>query len=282
MVNPLAFLAAIHPLLPLLLATSMLGICAGVLGCFALLRGQSLFGDAMAHASLPGIALVYMFTQTDNPALLLCGGSCASALGALLLYGIRSTTTLKTDAILGSILSFFFGTGLMLMTIMQRTYPAQQAILGKFLFGNAALLLHRDIAVIIIGGCFIVLAITLFWKELISFAFDTQFTQAIGYSTRILDLLLTTLMILLIGIGMQTVGVILITTLLIAPAAAARQWTKQVPAMACVAAIIGIIATISGAFLSYYAQDLPTGPTIVLCATLLAFASLFLRHGKDS
>jgi len=267
-------LEQIHPLIPLIITMSMLGISAGILGCFTLLRGQSLFGDAMAHASLPGIALTFMATQTTNPLLLLTGGSCASLIGAFLLHWIQENTRLKTDAILGCILSFFFGTGLMLLAIIQRSYSAQQAILGKFLFGNAALLLHNDMfTIFFMGGCIVTLAL-LFWKEFSVVTFDATFTQSIGYSARFLDILLTLLFIILIGIGIQTVGVLLITTLLIAPAAAARQWTSCLRSMALLSAFFSIVSTTAGTILSYYYQTIPTGPAMVVIATTLTCVSL--------
>lgn len=263
-----------HPLVPLIIATSVLGICAGILGCFTLLRGQSLFGDAMAHASLPGIAVTFMLTGTTSPLTLLAGGTCASLIGALVLYGIQATTRLKIDTTLGCILSFFFGTGLVLMTIMQRSCGAQQAVLGKFLFGNAALLLHRDMYTIVITGGCILVCIMLCWKELAVFTFDAVFTKSIGYSVKFLDILLIVLLTILIGIGMQTVGVILITALLIAPAAAARQWTGHLHTMALLSALFGALSTTLGSIISYHYETIPTGPAIVVVATALACASL--------
>lgn len=280
MLHPLIFLEQFHPIAPLLVATSMLGICAGVLGCFTLLRSQSLFGDAMAHASLPGIALTFMLTATTNPIILLVGGSCTSLLAALLVHILRTKTRLKVDAILGSLLSFFFGTGLVLMTIMQRTCSAQQAVLGKFLFGNAALLLYQDMYTILGVGICILACITLFWKELVLFTFDNTLTRSIGYPVRALDIMLTCLLVVLIGIGMQTVGIILITALLIAPAAAARQWTVHMHTMALISALSGVFATCLGTLLSYYIQTLPTGPAVVVIATLVACLSLMLCPEK--
>ncbi|MBS1987970.1 metal ABC transporter permease [Candidatus Dependentiae bacterium] len=267
-------LEQIHPLIPLVITMGMLGLSAGVLGCFTLLRGQSLFGDAMAHASLPGIALTFMATQTTNPLVLLAGGSCASLVGAFLLHWIKANTRLKIDAILGCILSFFFGTGLVLLAIIQRSYSAQQAILGRFLFGNAALLLYSDMFTIFFTGGSIVALVLLFWKEFSVFTFDSTFAQSIGYSARLLDMLLTLLFIVLIGIGIQTVGVLLITTLLIAPAAAARQWTSYLHSMALLAAVFGIFSTTAGTILSYYYETIPTGPAMVVIATTLTCVSL--------
>ncbi len=269
-------LEQIHPLIPLIITMSMLGMSAGILGCFTLLRGQSLFGDAMAHASLPGIALTFMATQTTNPLLLLAGGSCTSLVGAFLLHWIQAHTRLKIDAILGCILSFFFGTGLVLLAIIQRSYSAQQAILGKFLFGNAALLLYSDMLTIFFIGGGIFALVLLFWKEFSVFTFDSTLAQSIGYSSRFLDRLLTFLFIILIGIGIQTVGVLLITTLLIAPAAAARQWTSYLHSMALLAAFFGIISTTAGTILSYSYQSIPTGPAIIVIATTLTCVSLLI------
>lgn len=278
MLTPLfAWLGSIHQLLPLLIAVGALGACAGIFGCFTLLRKQSLFGDTMAHASLPGIALVFMLTQTTNPFLLLLGGSSTSLLGALLVHSMQKKTRLKIDAILGCILSFFFGLGLLLMSIIQRSYSAQQAILGKFLFGNAALLLDSDLSALFLISILLISVIILCYKEITCFTFDATFMHALGYSTQNLNIFFILLLVILIGISMQTVGTLLITTLLIAPAAAARQWTYHFHIMLFLSACFGAFSTIIGTLISYHCQSLPTGPSMIATATILACTSLFKK-----
>lgn len=271
-----------HTIILILMGTGFLGICAGVLGCFALLRESSLFGDTMAHAALPGIAAMFLCTGSKNPAVLLLGGMLSSTLGAYMITWIRTTTRLKPETILATILSLFFGTGLVLMTIMQRTCSADQAILGKFLFGNAALLLTHEVCAIIGASCAVLLCIWFFWKELKLFTFDQTLAHALGYSPTKLDIVLTFLMITMIGIGLQTVGVILITTLLIAPAAAARQWSSQLSSMAFLSALFGACSACMGTLVSYQFEQIPTGPAIVVTATGFAFISVIIRSIMES
>lgn len=257
-----------------ILGTCLVGITAGALGAFALLRKQSLLGDAISHAALPGIALAFLATYSKNPLVLLCGGSLAGALGTLLTMLITRTTRLKIDTALGIILSVFFGFGLVLMTHIQKRPIADQAILNKFIFGNASTLLVQDIYVIA-GISFLVLTcLIFFWKQFTIVSFDESFAHTLGFSVLLIDSLLTALLILTICAGLQTIGVILMSSMLIAPAAAARQWTQRLRSMVLLAALLGSTAALSGSLLSSAIDHMPTGPTIVLMLSLFVGISL--------
>jgi manganese/zinc/iron transport system permease protein len=252
----------------------ILGATAGMLGSFVLLRQQSLLGDAIAHASLPGIVTMFLLTGTRNPALLMIGASLAGTCGIFFMHCILSTTRLKKDAVLGIILSVFFGIGLVLLTVVQKSALPHQAILNKFLFGSVATLLYTDIMVMLCASFTILTLVFLFFKEFSLISFDTDFARVAGYPVTLLDGLLNFLLVCIITIGLQVVGVILISTMIIAPAAAARQWTSSLSAMVLLAGIFGASAAITGVIISSIVPHMPTGPCIIVAASTLVCFSL--------
>jgi manganese/zinc/iron transport system permease protein len=263
-----------YTLLLVLQGAALLGITAGMLGCFALLRQQSLLGDAISHAALPGIVLMFLCTHSKNPWILLSGGALAGIVGVVTMHYVCTRTTLKKDAVLGIILSVFFGFGLVLMTVAQKIPTSNQAILNKFLFGNVSTLLFEDIIAIAIISSFIMIILMVCWKECAMYVFDPVFTQSLGFKVMIIEAIITVLLIFAIVIGLQTVGVILMSTMLIAPAAAARQWTMKLGNMAALAGFFGACAAIIGVYASSIIDHLPTGPAIVVAASCIVFFSL--------
>ncbi|MFN3928955.1 MAG: metal ABC transporter permease [Thermoflexus sp.] len=258
------------------LGAALIGAVGGVLGTFALLRRQSLLGDAMSHAALPGIVLAFLLTESRDLPLLLAGASLSAWLGALLTVLIPRRSRIRPDTALGLVLSVFFGLGIVLLTIAQRRPTAAQAGLERFLFGQAATMLQRDVVAIALAAGFILLVILLFWKEFKILAFDPAFAAAVGLPVMALDALLTTLIVLAIALGLQAVGVVLMSAVLVAPAAAARQWTDRLERMVILAAGFGAISGLLGTWLSSWIGRLPTGPTIALCASGIALLSLLL------
>lgn len=263
-----------YTLLLVVQGAALLGITAGALGSFALLRQQSLLGDAISHAALPGIVLMFLCTHSKNPWVLLCGGAVAGIIGVVSMNYLVARTTLKKDAILGIVLSVFFGFGLVLMTIAQKVPTSNQAVLNKFLFGNVATLLTEDIVVIAIIALLIFAVLALCWKECAMYVFDPVFTHSLGLTPLIIETLLTVLLVLAIIIGLQTVGVVLMSTMLIAPAAAARQWTTTLVRMVVLAGFFGGCAAVVGVYVSSVVDHLPTGPAIVVAASCIVLFSL--------
>jgi manganese/zinc/iron transport system permease protein len=262
------------------LGSALLGAVSGALGAYAVLRRQSMLGDAMSHAALPGIALAFLVTGSKETAVLLAGAALAAWIGALLALGVARTTRVKDDSALGLALSVFFGLGLMLLTFIQRLPNANQAGLDKFLFGQAATLLERDVLTMAAFGLPALALMLVFWKEFKLLSFDPDFAASLGLPVRLLDILLTTLLVVAIVIGLQTVGVVLMSALIVAPAAAARQWTDRLGTMVALSALFGAAAGVSGAVLSSTAARLPTGPTIVLCISAVVLVSLFFGRQR--
>lgn len=258
------------------LGAAVLGIVAGALGSFAVLRRQSLIGDAMSHAALPGIAAGYLFTASKEPIVLLAGAVVAGWVGTFVVSAIVRTTRVKYDAALGIVLSVFFGIGLVLLTLIQRRPDASQAGLDRFLFGQAAALLERDVVTMALLGA-VVLGVTFaLWKELKLLTFDPDYAATLGFRVRGLDALLTGLLVVAIAVGLQAVGVVLMAAMVVAPASAARQWTDRLGLMVVLAAAFGAFAGAAGAVVSSEAERLPTGPTIVLCAGAVVALSFLL------
>ncbi len=254
----------------------ILGLTSGCLGTFAVLRQQSLLGDAIAHATLPGVGLAFMLTQSKNPLILLLGAGMSGWLGTMIILLITKTTRIKKDTALGMVLSVFFGVGLVFLTIIQKMPTATKAGLDKFLFGNAATLLMDDLKVMAVLAGIAIFTLILFWKEFKLIVFDYDFAKSIGVRIHFLDVLLTTLMVMTIVLGLQTVGVVLMSAMLVAPAAAARQWTDKLSVMVLLASIFGILAGLMGALTSSLIENMPTGPTIVVYLSGIVMFSLLL------
>ena len=255
------------------LGTAVLGGVTGMLGSFAVLRKQSLLGDAISHAALPGIALAFLITGSKDTNVLLIGALISGLIGTLWIRGITTKTHLKSDTALGLILSVFFGFGMLLLTFIQKQPNANQAGLDKYLFGQAATLVESDVWLmsIVTGFCLIVLL--LFWKEFKILLFDKDYAQTLGFNTKFIDLLITSFIVLAIVLGLQTVGVVLMSAMLLAPAAAARQWTNSLGLMVFLAAILGASAGVVGTAISSTQNNLSTGPVIVLVASVFVLFS---------
>jgi manganese/zinc/iron transport system permease protein len=269
-----------HTVRTVALGAAVLGIVAGALGAFAVLRRQSLLGDAMSHAALPGIALGYLLTESKEPIVLLAGAVVAGWIGTFVVGAVVRTTRVKYDAALGIVLSVFFGVGLVLLTFIQRRPDASQAGLDTFLFGQAAALLERDVVTMAVLGALVLGVAAALWKELKLLTFDPDFGATLGFRVRALDALLTGLLVVAIAVGLQTVGVVLMAAIVVAPASAARQWTDRLGLMVLLSAAFGALAGVSGAVVSSEADRLPTGPTIVLCAAALVALSLLFAPNR--
>jgi len=255
------------------LGSAALGAVSGTLGVFAVLRREALLGDAISHAALPGIVLAFMLTGSKATILLVAGAFAAGWVGMGLMRVVTRHTRVPSDSALGIVLSVFFGLGLMLLTFVQKRPDAAQAGLETFLFGQAATLLQGDVVVIVGLGLVSVAVVSLLWKEFKVLSFDPEFGASLGYPMERIELLLTTVLVLAIVIGLQTVGVVLMAAMVVAPAAAARQWTDGLGTMVWLAALFGGLAGAVGAVLSSTAR-LPTGPAIVLAASFFVAVSM--------
>lgn len=262
------------------LGSMILGMISGVLGSFAVIRKQSLLGDAVSHSALPGIALAFLFTLTKRTEVLLLGALISGLLSTFLIVVIDKYSRIKFDSALALVLSVFFGTGMVLLTYIQKIPSSNQAGLEKFIFGQASTLLKRDIQIMMILGVLLLFVVVLFWKEFKLVSFDEDFAKSMGFSTEIITSLLFLIIVVSIIIGLQTVGVILMSAMLVAPAVAARQWTDKLSVMVVLASIFGGISGVVGTLLSSVISKLPTGPTIVIAVSVIVIISLTLAPNR--
>ncbi|MGB3180311.1 MAG: iron chelate uptake ABC transporter family permease subunit [Cyclobacteriaceae bacterium] len=254
----------------------LLGASSALVGTFTFLKKKALVGDAVAHAILPGICLSFMLTGVKNPFYLIIGATATGWLSLLLIDLITRHSRIKEDAAIGLILSVFFGVGILLLTIIQQSGAAGQSGLDSFLFGQAAALVGQDVVVFSVIAGILLVTIMLFFKELELIAFDPQFAASAGIPVRSMDFLLTTLTVLAVVVGIQAVGVVLMAAMLITPAAAGRFWTDSIRILAILAAVFGAFSGLAGAYISYTAPSMPTGPWIVIVLSTIALFSFFL------
>lgn len=262
------------------LGTAILGAATGMLGSFAVLRKQSLLGDAISHAALPGIAIAFLLTGAKDSNTLLLGALVSGLIGTFWIRGIITKTHLKSDTALGLILSLFFGFGMLLLTFIQKQPNANQAGLDKYLFGQAATLVESDVWLMAIVTVLCLTVLLLFWKEFKILLFDSEYTKTLGFNTKFIDILITSFIVLAIVLGLQTVGVVLMSAMLLAPAAAARQWTNSLSKMVLLAALFGAFSGIVGTGISATQNNLSTGPVIVLVAAVFVVFSFIFSPNR--
>ncbi|WP_268124839.1 iron chelate uptake ABC transporter family permease subunit [Roseivirga pacifica] len=254
----------------------LLSSSSAVVGTFTFLKKKALVGDAVAHSVLPGICLAFILSGTKNPIYLIIGAFVTGWLSLVIIDHISKKSKLKEDTAIALILSVFFGIGILMLTNIQHSGNAAQTGLDSFLFGKAAALVGNDLIVFGIVAVVLIATVILFFKELKLMAFDQDYAEAIGLPVKGLELLLTSLTVLAVVTGIQAVGVVLMAAMLITPAAAARFWTNDTRVMTLLAAILGGFSGLSGAFVSYAAPAMPTGPWIVMIISAIALISFFV------
>lgn len=257
-----------------LLSTFLLGTVAGIIGSFSYWKRQSLMSDALSHAALPGVIIGFMLVGTKNLFIMILGAAASALLGAWLIHWIRSSSRVKEDAAMGIILSVFFGFGIMLLTLVNRMAGASQSGLDSFIFGQAASMVSKDVWIMSGLAVLVLLISILAFKEWKIYLFDPAFAKGLGLSVRWMDMVYLFCLVLVIVIGIQAVGVILMAALLIIPAVSARYWTNSFLGMMVLSALFGGISGIAGTLMSAYGNGWPTGPFIVIAAATLFLLSL--------
>ena len=260
--------------LKVLVGTTLLAASSSVVGAFSYLKGQSLVGDAIAHALLPGVVLAFILGGIRNSSFLILGALISGLLAHYGIGYIENKTKLKSDTAVSLVLSTFFGFGIMLMSYIQRTGQGQQAGLERFLLGKAAAITMQDIYIFSALALVLIIGVGLFYKGFQLMTFNEDFAHAIGLPMPLIRFTFTVLTVLAITIGIQTVGVVLMAALLITPSAAARVWTNSLPAMLALAASFAGVAAVMGTYISSVLPKMPTGPWVVLVLAFFGFSSL--------
>lgn len=265
-----------------LISTLALGAAAGLVGAFIFLRGRTLISDAVSHATLPGIAIGFLIAFTlgldggKHLPTLMIGAGLTGMLSALTVQWIHKNTRLNEDVAIGSVLSVFYGAGVVLLSFIQRLDGASQAGLDGFLLGQVTGLSYNEALVIIgLSICTFLLCL-LSLKDLTLLCFDREYAHSIGKSIQKLDVLLIALMLAVVCTGLKTVGLILILALLIIPPVTARLWTDRLQTMLIIGPALGALSCYIGASLSAYLTNIPTGGAIVLTGAVFFFISFIL------
>ena len=263
-----------------LLGTALLGLASGIAGTFAVLRKESLIGDGLSHAALPGVVIAFLLTGIKDIEVLIAGAALSSITAAWLITITVENSKIKFDGALATILSAFFGLGMVLLTYLQSLNNAGQAGLSKFIFGQAATILARDVYITSAAALIIIVLTALFWKELKLISFDVEYAKTLQIPVTFTLILYRSLLIMTIIIGIQSVGAILISSLLIAPAVGGRQWTNKLGTMCILAGFFGMISAIGGTIWSTTVQKLPTGPAIIVILSVIVLLSLIFAPNR--
>lgn len=258
----------------ILLGSMLLGLSSGVIGSFAYLRKQSLIGDALAHAALPGVCIAFMLSGSKSIGLFLLGAAAAGVIATFGIGFITLNTRIKQDSALAIVLTVFFGIGIVLLTRIQHSGNGNQSGLDKFLFGQAASMMLSDVIIMAVISLVLVTVCSLLFKEFKLLSFDPGFARGIGYPVAFMDQLIMLLIVVAVVVGIQAVGVVLMSALLITPAVSARYWTEKLGLMVVLSGLFGALSGLIGTFISAGGNNLPTGPLTVLVATAVFVLSV--------
>jgi manganese/iron transport system permease protein len=245
----------------------IVGIICAVVGSYLMVQRLALLGDAISHSVLPGLAIAFVLEGN-----IFVGAFIAGLISTVCINIIRTRSLIKEDAAMGIVFSAFFALGITLITIIQKDNKID---LNHFLFGNILGVTSQDVRDTVIIAAIVLLVVVLLYKELLFYSFDKLGAQAVGLPVHLLDMGLMMLIALTIVASLKTVGVILVLSLLITPAATAYLLVTRLHHMMMLGVGVGILSSVSGMYLSYF-YNLPSGPAIVLVASgLFVLAFLF-------
>jgi manganese/zinc/iron transport system permease protein len=267
------------------IGSALLGANAGAIGTYVTLRRRALVTDAISHATLPGLAgafLVMALATGDGRFLpgLMIGAVITAALGAVAIDALTRATRLEEDVAIGAVLSVFFGAGVVLLTVVQTLDTGGQAGLTGFLVGSTAGMRLTDALTIAASSLVAGVAVFALRRRFTLVCFDPTFAATTGVDVRRTDLAMIALLLVVVVIGMQVAGLVLIVALTIIPPVAARFWTDRVSTMTLLAAAFGAVAGWFGASLSAAGPALPTGPLVVLSAAALFVVSMLFGRAR--
>jgi len=265
----------------------LLAICSAIVGVWLVLRKEALTGDVVAHGVLPGVGMAFLLYGTKDMVVLSIGAAISGFLSLSAIHALERHTKLKKDTIMAVVLSFFFALGLWILLKIQSIGNSGLSGLDSFLFGKAASILPSDVwfSLIIV---IIVATINFFLKRLLAWAtFDTLYAQSVGIRTVFANHALTLMSILTIVAGLQAVGVVLVSAMLLTPAAIAVFLSKKFKVQSLtklfvLSIVINTLVVIAGTSLSYLYPKTPTGPWIVVVCSLLALLVFKLRKTTPS
>lgn len=254
-------------LLPALAAGIGIAILAGPLGSFVVWRKMAYFGDTLSHASLLGIALGFLFDINLNLALIIC---CMVL--AVILVSLQKQKYVATDTLLGILAHSALSLGLVAVSFLDHV----RIDLMSYLFGDLLAVTTADLMWIYGGGILVLGALIALWRPLLSMTINEDMAQVEGVNVDLMRLALMLMVGMVIAVAMKFVGALIITSLLIIPAATARRFSYSPEMMACMASVIGIIAVFIGLAMSWH-YDTPAGPSVVVAAAAMFMLSQLRR-----
>lgn len=236
-----------------------------------MLNKRTLVSDAVAHAILPGICLSYILYEEKNYILILLFSFFFGFLCLFLTDYLAKNKRIKIDSSIAISLSFFFALGLVLLSLIQNSNYGSKSGLDKFILGNTSTLLLKDIMVFLITGLVTLIIIIIFFRAFKAIIFDLGFSKSVGFPVSFIQVTLSTLTVFSIIIGIQSVGVILVSSLLITPAALAYFYSNSLKKIIFISIKISVLSCFIGVFISSSFQKMPTGPLIVITLTIFSF-----------
>ena len=261
-------------------AILLLGGVSGAVGTFNFLRKKTLVGETVAHSMLPGVLIAFILSGVKNPLVLITGAAISGWLSIWVVDYITRHSKIKGDSALAIVLSSFFGLGIVMLTVIQRTSGKEQSGLDHYIFGNAAAMTPEDS--LVFGSISLIVLAIVFWHyfSLKAVVFNQDFAQSIGINTRWIEAIISFITILSISVGIKAVGIVMMSALLIIPPTAARFWTDSLSKMLVVSGIFGAVSGWLGAFVSYSYSSMPTGPWTIVIISIIAFVSMMFAPKK--
>jgi len=261
-------------------AILLLGGVSGAVGTFNFLRKKTLVGETVAHSMLPGVLIAFILSGVKNPLVLITGAAISGWLSIWVVDYITRHSKIKGDSALAIVLSSFFGLGIVMLTVIQRTSGKEQSGLDHYIFGNAAAMTPEDS--LVFGSISLIVLAIVFWHyfSLKAVVFNQDFAQSIGINTRWTEAIISFITILSISVGIKAVGIVMMSALLIIPPTAARFWTDSLSKMLVVSGIFGAVSGWLGAFVSYSYSSMPTGPWTIVIISIIAFVSMMFAPKK--
>ena len=257
------------------LAASMLvGMACGVIGCFVILRGMAMVGDAISHAVLPGVVVAFMLAGT-GPLALFFGAMAAGVLTTVLINLIQNNSRIKGDSAIGLVFTVFFAIGVILISALPR---GTHFDLKCFLFGNPLAVGKPDLWMMVIVAVLVCGVVFLLFHPLRVASFDPVMAASVGLRPRAVHYLVMFLLAATVVASLQAVGIIMVVAMIIAPGATAYQWTDRLGVMLALSAVIGLFSAGMGFIVSFW-QNWPTGPAMTVVAGGLFIISMFFSPG---
>lgn len=265
--------------LKIAIISAIFGFLAGSIGVLVVLRKNALIGDSIAHATLPGVALAFLLFEKKELYILLPGAAVAALIAMFLFSFIKKYSKIKNDAILALILSGFFGLGIILIRVITNNERASSAGLKDFIYGQAATMMFRDMLTVLVISLIVYTIVMLLWKEFKVFIFNQEFAETLGFNSKFLNSMFSILIVLVIIAGIQMLGVVLLSSMIIAPAVAIRQFSNKYHNNFIIG---GIISSVSGFFGSIISSVLkiPTGPSIIVLLSVVVLIAILFSPKK--